>query len=193
MNKQKSKYFDTASLFDEALISLLEEKELDYITIKEICKKAGFNRSTFYLHYENINDLLNETIDYIIKKLVNYYNRDPKEFIDKLNSQSKEDLNFIKREYLIPYLSFVKENKNVFIASFRNPSTLKANEIYMSLEKYIFDPILEKYGILQSKRKYILQFYIAGVMAIIKEWTINNCLDEISDIANIIIECVNYE
>ena len=32
-----------------------------YITVKEICEKAGVNRSTFYLHYENTTDLLQET------------------------------------------------------------------------------------------------------------------------------------
>ena len=51
MNKNESKYFNTAILFDEALIYLLENKDIEYITIKEICNKAGVNRSTFYLHY----------------------------------------------------------------------------------------------------------------------------------------------
>ena len=60
MNKNESRYQSTAILFDEALINLLEYKDIDFITIKEICNKAGVNRSTFYLHYENISDLINE-------------------------------------------------------------------------------------------------------------------------------------
>ena len=36
MNKNESKYFGTAILFDEALIYLLEKKDIEYITIKEI-------------------------------------------------------------------------------------------------------------------------------------------------------------
>lgn len=43
MNKQESKYFKTARFFDEALIILLEQKDIDYITVKEVCEKAGFN------------------------------------------------------------------------------------------------------------------------------------------------------
>ena len=58
MNKNESKYFNTAQKMDEALITLLEKKELAYITVSEICKEAGVNRSTFYLHYETIQDLL---------------------------------------------------------------------------------------------------------------------------------------
>lgn len=52
MNKNESKYFNTAVKMDEALIALLEKKEFSYITVKEICEAAGVNRSTFYLHCE---------------------------------------------------------------------------------------------------------------------------------------------
>lgn len=43
---------------DNAFLELIEEKEFAYITVKEICEKAGVNRSTFYLHYETIGELL---------------------------------------------------------------------------------------------------------------------------------------
>lgn len=43
---------------DEAFIELLEKKDFAYITVKEICEKAGVNRSAFYPHYETLNDLL---------------------------------------------------------------------------------------------------------------------------------------
>lgn len=66
--KQQSKYFLIASYMDEALLYFLDKKDFEFITIKEICKKAGVNRSTFYLHYENLNDLLEETINYVGNK-----------------------------------------------------------------------------------------------------------------------------
>ena len=56
LNKSESKYYNTACLMNEALILLLEKKEYSFITIKEICEKAGVNRSTFYLHYLSIDD-----------------------------------------------------------------------------------------------------------------------------------------
>ena len=65
MNGQESKYQYTASLMDEALLLLLDQKDFDTITVKEVCKKAGVNRSTFYLHYESMNDLLEEMIGMI--------------------------------------------------------------------------------------------------------------------------------
>ena len=51
---------------NEAFLELLEKKDFAYITVKEICEKAGVNRSTFYLHYETINDLLEESAQHII-------------------------------------------------------------------------------------------------------------------------------
>ena len=190
MNKQESRYFNTASLFDEALILLLEQKDIEYITVKEICEKAGFNRSTFYLHYETIEDLLNETLEYIVNKLITHFDKEPKDFISKLNTLNKEDLIFINEEYLQPYLEFIKDNKKAFIAAFKKPTVMRANEAYSGLEKNILNPILDKYGIPDYKKKYMLQFYVNGIMAIIKEWAINDCKDEIQDIMNIIIECV---
>lgn len=189
MNKE-SKYFNTAFLFDEALISLLENKDIEYITVKEICSKAGFNRSTFYLHYDSINDLLNESSNYMVNKMISRFNREPKKFINDLNKINKEELNFINREYLSPYLEFIKDYKKFFIAVFKNPNVVNANSAYLDLEKYIINPILEKYNIPIYKRKYMIQYYINGIISVIKEWVTSDCDLEIDEIINIIVECV---
>ena len=73
MNKSESKYFNTAVKMDKALLELLEKKDFEYITIKEICDKAGVSRSTFYLHYQNTRDLLDETARYILDGFMEYF------------------------------------------------------------------------------------------------------------------------
>lgn len=79
---------------DEALICLLNEKDYEYITIKEICKKAGVNRFTFYFHYESIDDLLEETLGFINKKSFDYF-EDTSDFIASIDLFSKENLYLI--------------------------------------------------------------------------------------------------
>ena len=69
MNKSESKYFNTALRMSEALIALLEEKDLEYITVKEICHQAGVNRSTFYLHYSDIPGLLAEVENEMMEEM----------------------------------------------------------------------------------------------------------------------------
>ena len=50
----------TKMVIQEALFSLLKTKPLSKITISDICKTAEISRPTFYLHYEDINALLDE-------------------------------------------------------------------------------------------------------------------------------------
>lgn len=40
-----------------AFMQFLEKKELTQITVSDICKEAGINRSTFYANYTDIYDL----------------------------------------------------------------------------------------------------------------------------------------
>lgn len=66
--ERKSKKVDrrtlyTVSIIKEAFLKLLKEKPFNKITIVEIGKKAGITRSTFYLHFDSLTDLLNEVID----------------------------------------------------------------------------------------------------------------------------------
>ena len=48
----------TQSLIRQAFTGLLQQKHIQRITVKELCQKAGINRSTFYAHYMDIYDLL---------------------------------------------------------------------------------------------------------------------------------------
>ena len=89
MNKSESKYFHTALRMNEALIALLEQKDLEYITVKELCHQAGVNRSTFYLHYETIADLLNETLDLINQRFLSYFPQREEEILEHLNSRER--------------------------------------------------------------------------------------------------------
>ena len=82
MNKSESKYFATAARMDEAFLALLEKKDFAYITVKEICEAAGVNRSTFYLHYETLADLLAESAQYIIDRFVQAMPQDTAAFLE---------------------------------------------------------------------------------------------------------------
>ena len=69
MNKnESSKYFKSAEKMHTALLTLLDSKDFELISVKEICETAGVNRSTFYLHYDNVNDLLQETVEAILQR-----------------------------------------------------------------------------------------------------------------------------
>ena len=50
----------TKMLIRKAFTSLLSQKPIQSISIKELCAQAGINRGTFYAHYLDIYDLLEQ-------------------------------------------------------------------------------------------------------------------------------------
>ena len=73
-----SKYFRTAERMDQALLRLLERKDFPLITVKELCREAEVSRSTFYLHYETVADLLSETADALLRQFLDSMGRRPR-------------------------------------------------------------------------------------------------------------------
>ena len=51
----------TRSQLRECLITLLKEKKVQDITVRELTDMADLNRGTFYLHYKDVFDLLEKT------------------------------------------------------------------------------------------------------------------------------------
>ncbi len=187
MNKSESKYFNTARLMDEALLQLLEKKDFDYITVKEICVKAGVNRSTFYLHYENTNDLLEESLKYIFSRFSEKYDNS---IIDKnkMKNCPVDELILITPQYIIPYLTFLKDHKKLFMVAISKPNVFKIPNSFNEVYEDIFNPILERFSVPQKERKFLLVFYISGMHAIIIEWLRNGCETETEYIADLLIK-----
>jgi AcrR family transcriptional regulator len=52
----------------DALVSLIAEKGFDAITVQEITERADVNRSTFYFHYTDKYDLLNQSMDEMLRE-----------------------------------------------------------------------------------------------------------------------------
>ena len=193
MNKNESKYFNTAIRMDEALITLLEKKDFEYITIKEICDTAGVNRSTFYLHYENTFDLLQETARYILDQHYAYYSSDTKGITERFVNCELRDLVFITSEYLTPYLNFIKDNQRIFKVSIKQFNSLNMGDVYGRMFDNIFNPILERFHIPENERSYMMKFYLTGVYAIVMEWLDNNCSDDMETVTQVITDCVMGE
>ena len=190
MNKSESKYFNTAVRFDKALLSLLEKKPFEYITISEICEKAEINRSTFYLHYENTGDLLKETTTYVLDNFTSYFSVDAESITAKFANCDLEDLKFVNEKYLHPYLLFIKENQRVFSAVLSQPTAFDSNRIFQRLFDNIFKPILDRFHYPRDEQNYVMLFYLNGITAIITEWLKDGCQKSIEDTSAIICHCV---
>ena len=192
MNKSESKYFNTAVRMDEALIALMQRKDFEYITVKELCDKAGVNRSTFYLHYENMADLLEETLQYIMDTFLKCFESDTVTTIEKIKNAPIKELDFVKEDYLHPYLEFVKSNSHIYKAAFDN-KIYEADKKYKSLYAYIIEPVLNRFEFAENERRFIASFYIHGITGIVKEWVETGCKEDVAEITRLIVQLVKSE
>lgn len=188
MNRFESKYFNTALIMNESLIELLLKKDYEYISIKDICLKAGVNRSTFYLHYETKDDLLKETIKNINKKFYDSFNNKK---IDVNKIESLNELILVNKEYLIPYLNYIKQNKKIFKLLYDKPELFNLKENFQNMYDNLFQPILERFNVPKNEQIYIFEYYSKGVIAIILKWVSLSCKEEIDFIISMIEKCLN--
>lgn len=178
---------------DEALLLLLEKKDFEYITAKEICMKAGVNRSTFYLHYEGMDDLLVESGEYLVKKFLDQSGESSKDFISKIPTEKPDDLFLITPKYLALYLSFIKENRKAFSVSLKRAKLLKMQTVYDKLFMHVLSPILDRFNVKSGQKQYYIAYFIEGLIAIIKEWLNRDCAESIDEIISIIQNCVGQK
>ena len=190
MNKSESKYFNTATKMNLALISLLKEKPFAYITVSEICKTAGVNRSTFYLHYETIGDLLNETARYLLNDFLSYFSTDAQSVLLNLVNCELDELVFVCDKYLTPYLTYIKDHKEIFRTTLSHNKTFGLEDIYQRMYENIFNTILDRFHYPTSDRQYVMRYYLNGIHAIILEWLQNDCDRSIEEISEIILVCI---
>lgn len=193
MNKSESKYFNTALKMDEAFLKLLEEKDFEYITVKEICEKAGVNRSTFYLHYETIEDLLDESITAMNERFLEYFRRNHPDIAGNIQTADLEELYLVTPVYLTPYLEYIKEHRKVFLTAMKRSSTFRLADTYNRLFRYVLNPIMDRFQIPEKEKKYLLSFYIKGILAIINVWISENCEDDINFVIKMICERIQLK
>ena len=192
MNKNESKYFNTAAIMDEALLQILETKDYEYISVKEVCARAGVNRSTFYLHYESMDDLLNETIEMINNKFHASFQSNIK-ITNNILRKDKKELIFINETFLVPYLNFILENKKLFLLQCKKPYIFKADKKIEEWNNDLFIPIATSFGIEKNIQNYFIRYFIDGIMAIIICWLENDCKEDINTIIDVIYKCTGIK
>ena len=186
----KGRYFATAARMDEAFLSLLEEKDFAYVTVKEICRRANVNRSTFYLHYETLDDLLLESVEWMIDRFREHMALDAADVIERIRTCPLSELSFMTPRYLLPYLSYLEKNKRLFLTALRNAKTLELEKSYAGLFRHVLSPVLERFGVPERQRPYLMAFYMHGLMAIVTRWLEDDCRESKEEIMRTMMLCV---
>ena len=138
---------------EKIFLQLIQKKNIDEISVSMICEIAKLNRSTFYANYIDIYDLAEK-----IKKSMEV------EFAKfQLSNNAKQDSN----GYLNMF-RYIKDNQIFFKTYF------KLEEISMNFPTQYHIELAEKY----YNNKYIdyhIEFFRAGLNAVIKKWLAGGC------------------
>lgn len=73
-NKKDKRSIRTRAAIESSLLHLLNEYSLDNISIKQLCAEADINRTTFYLHYSSVFDVLDNIRTEFINEILECYN-----------------------------------------------------------------------------------------------------------------------
>lgn len=149
----------TRKMLQDSLVKLLSKKPLSQITITEVCKEADLNRTTFYLHYANLNTLFTEIEKDANKRI--------KDFIQNIRDESD------KIVYIAQLLSYIKENAILFqILFFYGQDTDSRIGFFQDILEFIMETPVE--GATQKENRYAKLFATNGTIAMVNSWASND-------------------
>ncbi len=153
----------TRQNLSDAFWQLYLKKKIEKITVKEICELAGYNRSTFYVYYKDVYDILDEIEDRIITA------QEFKEIIleQLLRESDKKEIlkNMLQLfEHNIKYLPILLSEKGDPL--FRQKLLKKLLPVILS----VF-PGLTPAEI--TDVKYIMEYQSAAALSTIAKWYLN--------------------
>ena len=167
----------TKNALREAMIELITEKPLTSITVKDVCARADINRSTFYLHYKDVDSLLVEVEDYAID-YINLRFSSPEHAFDELATflnhlkatprmcklffalgGERGDLRFNRRLQELTYKAFERGwNEHVPVANSDNEKTLVYSYILPGIISVFYSWLTDKMpGMSAEQLVFLLQ------------------------------------
>lgn len=150
---------------EKAFVNLVQEKEIKEISVTEICKIAKLNRSTFYANYLDIYDLADKVLEKIEDNVFSLY-----EFERETKNNSNDFLKLFRhiKDNQIFYKTYFKLNRDKHFI---------IKEYDTNLSKIMYD---DKYI------DYHMEFFRAGLNAIVKKWLYSDCKESPEEINKIL-------
>lgn len=150
---------------EKVFIDLLQTKELNEISVSDICKQAGLNRTTFYANYTDIYGLADSIRDKLENEVSEVY-------------QEEINTGFNSNDYL-KLFKHIKANqlfyKTYFKLGYDNNYRIITYDVNLAQEHF------------QNRFiEYHMEFFKAGITKIIKMWIENGCQESPEDMFEII-------
>ena len=187
MNEQEKKedrrVRRTKKLLTQALTQLLQTKQINEITVKELTELADMNRGTFYLYYKDVFDMLEKIEDGMFERLDQI-----------ISAHENEDMSVQTRPMLEDLFVFIEENQEmcrVLLSPHGDMNFLhRLNEVMR-------ERFLKVWHIQAADREeidfdYHYSFVVFGFAGLIRAWVNSSCREstkEMAQLADTMIRC----
>ena len=155
-NKRKK---DSQEKIKKIFLELIQTKEINQISVSDICQKAHLNRTTFYSNYIDIYDLADKIKNDLYDEVLAVYK-------DERNKKS-HSYDFLK------LFKHIKENQIFYNTFFK----LNYDNDYRQFKEFIDYDLFKKLYNDDIELDYHISFFMAGLNTIIKKWLKNGCIE----------------
>lgn len=153
----------TKSQLKSGLAQLMLEKSINEISVKELVETVDINRSTFYLHYSDIYNLLEEVENELLAEITHIIETHPMGVKDNT-------FTFMEDIYLV-----LEKNKEICRALMGDSGD--ANFIF-KMKEIIKENAMKQLELLfpdiKDDLKYTFSFCLSGCMGIVNQWLFEN-------------------
>ncbi|WP_161410656.1 TetR/AcrR family transcriptional regulator [Paenibacillus silvestris] len=156
----------TKMLLRNALIDLIDEKGFEGTTIRDLMQKAGLNRGTFYLHYRDKYDLLEQSKEDMLNNILKIVkNIDPIQIMNYASRNEPHPIFLKLFDFFTLHAVFFK----VLLGSKGDPAY--PGQVKQIMEKHLY----EKLSLLQSEhiptpREYAISYLASANLGMIQHW-----------------------
>lgn len=166
-------------LFKNALMDLLKEKgSISKVSVRELCDRAELNRSTFYAHYQEPNDLLIEIETELLDAT--------EEHLKKIGAENEIGAH----KYILSFLQYIRQNDKPFRALLIDSTDPEFRSRFMQQTIIQF---VENLRIVLPKEleQYIFSYILNGSTGIIIQWIRSDYAADENEIVNLLFSINN--
>lgn len=181
--KNNQRFRDMDIRLKDTMLELLKTKDFETITVKALCEAAQVNRSTFYAHYTDILEMMEQMETHLNEKLLESYAAAPAEELAKSSGFSVWPF--------IPFLRHIKAHRYFYQPALRQRREFPLKQGFEGLWEQIVRPRCEAAGITsESEMMYYFVYFQAGFTMVLKRWVDTGCQEPEEKIAQLLQNCV---
>jgi Transcriptional regulator len=157
-NNSDNRIVKTKVKLKKSLLALLAQKQIDSISVTELCSNAGVNRNTFYSHYENPHKLLDEIETALYQDL-----------IQTLMNADLVHVNF--RDFLTSILISIYKNQDICTVLFGPFGDTEFVQNAIQVPRILVVESWKKsLGISEFEANLRYNYFAGGSISVIKDW-----------------------